>query len=99
MVTKGGTKWQAGESGEGGALGEAALRYCTYRATRLPCHLLLIRNNEMWLSGQRDQGCSLKLQKFYCQQSCLKISQICRGRGLFAAFCLFSSNGIHCGQS
>lgn len=87
------------KAGMGGMSGEAALWYCTNCATRPHLHLLLIRNNETRLSSQRDQSHLLKLQKFYCQQSCLKISQICHGHRLFSAFCLFfSSNGIHCRQ-
>lgn len=89
MVTKGGTKWQAGESGDGGMSGEEALWYCTNCDTHPHLHSLLIRNNETWLSSQRDQSHLLNLQKFYCQQSCLKISQICHGHRLFSAFCLF----------
>lgn len=83
MVTKGGTKWQAGESGEwGDASGEEALWYLLGDS---PLYLLLIRNNTVWLSSQRDQTLLPKLQKFCCQKTCLKISQICHGHGNFSA--------------
>lgn len=85
MVTKGGTKWQAGESREWGDVsGEEVLWYLLGDS---PLYLLLIRNNTIWLSSQRDQARLLKLQKFCCQKTCLKISQICHGRGIF--FCTF----------
>lgn len=84
MVTKGGTKWQAGESGEQ-ERGEETLWYLLGDS---PLYLLLIRNSTTWLSSQRDQSRLVKLQKFYCQKTCLKISQICYSHGIF--FCILS---------